>query len=95
MSNIELIREILESIIVELGVTGKYSERRDKRLNELYNKVKRLDVQKKVNCESATKQNDGTCLGYQYGEDDEPIEQCKMCKICSSPYEDLEVQDDK
>lgn len=46
----------------------------------------------KVDCKSALKQNDETCLGYSYGEDDEPIEECKMCKKCSNSYEDLEVQ---
>jgi hypothetical protein len=33
-----------------------------------------------VSCDDAQKYADGTCLGYQRGEnDDEPCEQCKNC----------------
>ena len=31
-------------------------------------------------CSRAQKDSNG-CLGYQYGEDDEPIDQCKKCPI--------------
>jgi hypothetical protein len=43
MNNIELIQDILESIIVEIGMTGEYSETRERRLNELYNKTELLE----------------------------------------------------
>lgn len=66
-------------------------------MNDIFKEMDRFtdrNKNNKVDCKSATKQNDGTCLGYQNGEDDEPVEQCKLCKKCSSPYEDLEVQDE-
>lgn len=62
-------------------------------MNNIFKEMDRFtdrNKNNKIDCKSATKQNDGTCLGYQYGDDDdEPIEQCKLCKKCSSPYEDL------
>ena len=41
-----------------------------------------------IDCEAATKEKDGKCLGYQVSDiDDEPIERCKSCKQHTS-YEE-------
>jgi hypothetical protein len=45
VDNIELIQDILQSIIVEVGMIGEYSDRRERRLNELYDKTKLIEVQ--------------------------------------------------
>lgn len=45
MNNIELIQDILQNIIVEIGMTAEYSDIRERRLNELYNKTELLGVE--------------------------------------------------
>ena len=34
----------------------------------------------KTDCELAEKTDDGRCLGYGHGDDDEPIEMCLKCR---------------
>jgi len=38
---------------------------------------------KPVDCRSAMKDGNGLCFGYSPVNDDEPIETCKQCSICS------------
>lgn len=38
---------------------------------------------KPVDCKSAEKDSGGQCLGYAPTGDDEPIETCKQCSICT------------
>ena len=45
MNNIEIIQDILQTIIVEIGMIGENSDRRESILNELYNKTEWLEVQ--------------------------------------------------
>lgn len=38
---------------------------------------------KPVDCISAEKDGQGKCLGYAAAGDDEPVETCKNCSVCS------------